>query len=155
MTSTSTIHPDLVPHWLVSALFFALLVVYAVVCHVWPDAIKFNVEESQRVFIRSLFYTIAIVLFPLVKLVRHVLLRLNCTMPGDKAAKRRYLTTELVCLMLIEIVGVFGFIMFSLGDGFNSLYIFSGLAALGIFLHKPNLNEYRAICEALHGRSEG
>jgi hypothetical protein len=39
--------------------------------------------------------------------------------------------------------------MFILGDGFNTLYIFSVLAVLGIYLHMPKINEYLAIKAAL------
>ena len=94
-------------------------------------------------------YVIAIVLFPLVNLVRHILLRLNQTMPGDNPAKNRYLMTTVVTLFLIEVVGFFGFVMFILGDEFNTLYIFSVLGALGVFLHRPRLQEYEQIVDAL------
>jgi len=50
---------------------------------------------------------------------------------------------------LIESVGIFGFVMFILGDNFNTLYIFSGLSALGMFLYRPQMDEYARIIEAL------
>jgi len=64
-------------------------------------------------------------------------------------AKRRYLVTIIVSMSLIESVGIFGFVMFMLGDNFNTLYIFSGLSALGLFLYRPKVNEYAKIVEAL------
>jgi len=75
-------------------------------------------------------------------------------MPGNKPAKQRYFITVGISLLLIETVGCFGFVMFLLGDSFNTLYIFSGLAALGIFLHMPKLTEYLAICAALNLKSD-
>ena len=95
----------------------------------------------------------AIVTFPLTNLLRHIQLRLNQTMPysstaaGD-IAKTRYLITVIVSMALIESVGVFGFVMFVLGDNFNTLYIFSGLSALGMFLYRPKVDEYARIVEA-------
>ena len=64
-------------------------------------------------------------------------------------AKKRYLVTIIVSMSLIESVGVFGFVMFILGDNFNTLYIFSGLSVLGLFLYRPKVNEYAKIVEAL------
>ena len=64
-------------------------------------------------------------------------------------AKKRYLVTIIVSMSLIESVGIFGFVMFVLGDNFNTLFIFSGLSALGIFLYRPKLDEYSRIVEAL------
>ena len=68
--------------------------------------------------------------------------------PGLEA-KNRYLVTVIVSMSLIESVGIFGFVMFILGDNFNTLYIFSGLSALGLFLYRPKVNEYANIVEAL------
>ena len=108
-----------------------------------------GISEEQRVFIRTIFYVVAIILFPLVNLVRYVLLRLNQTMPGDNPAKNRYLITIIVTLASIEVVGIFGFVMFILGDDYNTLYIFSTLATLGVFLHRPKQGEYNQIIDAL------
>ncbi len=146
-------HADLVPHWLVCAALLVLLIGYNVACHVWGTELRINLDEPQRILIRSILYGAAIILFPLIKLLRHVLLRLNQTMPGEKSASQRYFLTVTVTVSLIETVGTFGFLMFILGDDFNTLYIFTALGALGIFLHKPNLDEYLAISEALNSQN--
>jgi len=64
-------------------------------------------------------------------------------------AKKRYLLTVIVSMSLIESIGIFGFVMFILGDNFNTLYIFSGLSALGMFLYRPKVDEYARIVETL------
>lgn len=71
-------------------------------------------------------------------------------MPGAIAeARNRYLVTVIVSMTLIESVGVFGFVMFILGDDFNTLYIFTGLSALGLYLYRPKADEYARIIEDL------
>ncbi|MDD4914223.1 MAG: hypothetical protein PHW13_04190 [Methylococcales bacterium] len=140
---------DLLAHYLFSAALLLLIVVYIVVCHVWGNEIRHTIDETERVAIRSVLYGIAIVLFPVVKLLRHIMIRLNQTMPGGKSAGRRYFFTISASLLLIETVGAFGFLMFILGDGFNTLYIFSVLALLGVYLHMPKIGEYSAIRAAL------
>ena len=141
-------------HWLVLGFLLILLIAYNVVCHVWGAALRINLDEAQREICRSVFYAVAIILFPLTNLLRFILVRLNQTMPGDKSAKQRYFFTTTVALLLIETVAVFGFVMFILGDDFNTLYIFSVLGALGLFLHRPKVHELEAIDEALSAKNQ-
>ncbi|MFM8342671.1 MAG: hypothetical protein ACKN9F_10710 [Methylomonas sp.] len=141
-------------HWLVVGFLLILLIAYNIVCHVWGTMLRINLDEAQREIFRSVFYAVAIILFPLTNLLRFILVRLNQTMPGDKSAKERYFFTTTVALLLIESVAVFGFVMFILGDDFNTLYIFSVLGALGLFLHRPKIHELEAIDEALSAKKQ-
>jgi len=120
-----------------------------VVCHYFATQIQIELDESQRVLIRTIFYIISIVLFPLASLMRYILLRLNQTMPGDNLAANRYLTTIIVTQSMMELITVAGVVMFVLGDNYNTLYIFSCMALLGIFLHRPRMEEYLNIVESL------
>lgn len=140
---------ELTLHWVIVGVMLSLLITYNVICYFLGSEIQINLVEEPRVFIRTIFYVIAIALFPFTTLLRHILLRLNQTMPGDRSAKSRYLMTTIITLVSIEIVGAFGFVMFVLGDGYNSLYIFSVLGALGLFLHRPREHEYLQIVEFL------
>lgn len=142
------------PHWLVVGFLSVLLIAYNVVCHVWGAELRINLDEGQREIIRSIFYGVAIILFPLTNLLRFILVRLNQTMPGDKPAKQRYFFTTTVALFLIETVAVFGFVMFILGDNFNTLYVFSVLGGLGLFLHRPKIEELAAIDYALSAKNQ-
>ena len=143
---------ELLVHWFVLCAVSLALIIYNIVCHVFVEEIQIGWPENERVVIRSIFYIVAIILFPLTNLLKHVLIRLNQTMPGDRNASRRYLTTVVVSLAMIEMVPVFGIIMFVLGDDFNTLYIFSLLGALGVFLHRPKQEEYDSIERALRSK---
>jgi heme/copper-type cytochrome/quinol oxidase subunit 2 len=149
MSEQKQVNSDLTWHWVYTSLMLALLLAYNVFCHFTELEIQSIVTEDSRILIRSILYGLAIILFPVVTLLRHILLRLNQTMPGDKSAKSRYLFTIITTLTLISAVGLFGLAMFVLGDGYNTLYIFSMLGILGIFLHKPNQQEYQYIIDAL------
>ena len=145
---------DLFLPWLIQGVMLASLVVYIIVCITLGDQIQHPLPEAQRVLIRTILYVVAIVTFPMTNLLRHIQLRLNQTMPfssidPEGEAKKRYLVTVIVSMSLIESVGIFGFVMFVLGDNFNTLYIFTGLSALGLFLYRPKVHEYAGIIEAL------
>lgn len=139
---------DLVPHWLIVGLMLSTLAAYIVACHTLGNLLQHPLPEEQRVLIRTLLYAIAIVTLPLTNLIRHIQLRLNQTMPGENSAKSRYLTTIIVSMSLTESVGIFGFIMYVLGDDFNTLYILTSMSALGMLLYRPKMNEYIGIIEA-------
>jgi hypothetical protein len=143
---------DLILPWMVVVMMLVMLVAYVVVCHLFGEQLQQTLPQNQRELIRTILYTIAIVTFPLTNLIRHIQLRLNQTMPGDAPSKSRYLLTVTVSMVLIESVGIFGFIMFILGDDFNTLYIFTGLSALGMFLYRPKPDEYYDIIEARNAR---
>ena len=145
---------DLILPKVVQGIMLTLLITYIIVCLIFGDQLQQPLPEAQRVLIRTLLYIVAIATLPLTNLLRYIQLRLNQTMPYSNAApkleaKKRYLVTVIVSMSLIESVGIFGFVMFILGDSFNTLFIFSGIAALGLFLYRPKVNEYAAIVEAL------
>ncbi len=145
---------DLIFPWIIQGILLSTLFIFVGTCFIYGDQIKQTLPEDQRLVIRSIFYVIAIVTFPMTNLIRHIQLRLNQTMPfsglpARSMAKNRYLITIFVSMSLIESIGIFGFIMYIIGDTTNSLFIFTGLAALGMFLYRPKLNEYTRIVEAL------
>lgn len=144
----------LTAHKLICAAMLALLLAYNALCHFWPNLFQQAWPADQRELIRSVLYGIAIVLFPLTNLLRHILLRLNQTMPGPKPAAARYLMTILVTQGLIEWVGLFGFGMFLIGDDYNTLYIFSLMAVLGVYLHRPKPEEYQRIVAELARKND-
>jgi hypothetical protein len=145
---------DLILPWVIQGFMLATLAAFLIVCIAFGDQIQEPLPEAQRVLIRTILYVVAIATFPMTNLIRYIQLRLNQTMPYSHStpgmvAKKRYLVTIIVSMSLIESVGIFGFVMFILGDNFNTLYIFSGLSALGMFLYRPKVDEYAKIVEAL------
>ena len=161
---------DLILPWIIVGMMLGMLAAYVIVCHAVGEQLQQPLPEAQRVLIRTVFYAVAIATFPLTNLIRHIQLRLNQTMPcsgavyrnvdcidaGDRAthgavaeAKSRYLVTVIVSMALIEVVGIFGLVMFIFGDDFNTLYIFIGLSGLGLFLYRPKTDEYSEILKAL------
>lgn len=149
MPTNTENHPRLLPHWLICASMLLLLIAYNLACYLYPEQVRLEFDPEQRVVLRTVFYVLAIITFPLTNLLRHILLRLNQTMPGEKTAAQRYLLTIIITQSMIAGVSVFGPIMFALGDDYNTLNIFTVLGLLGIFLHRPRVGEHEAIVLAL------
>lgn len=139
----------LIPHWIALWLTAFTLVFYLIIAHRYGHELWQPLPDSQRIVVRTIFYALCIIGFPLTNLLRHILLRLNQTMPGKKPAGSRYMLTVIVSFIFAEGVGLFGIVMYMLGDDFNTLYIFMGLSALALYLYRPKYPEYKSIIEEL------
>ncbi len=140
--------------WLVSAIMSIGLIAIVIACHAFEDQMITPMPEENRVLLRSLLYLVAIVTFPMTNLIRYLQIHLNKTIPmvtNDyfTEAKKRYLATVLVSLTLMDSMGIYGLVMFMLDDGFNTLYIFVLMSALGLFLYRPKADEFLDIFNAL------
>lgn len=141
--------------WLITGTVVALISIGVAFAHYSGTQWQQPIIEESRIFWRTLFYILAIVILPLTNLLRHVFLRLNQTMPLLLAAnlkhvvQARYALTIGVSMLAMLTIGCLGIWMFYLGDGFNTLHILTGVAGLGVFLYRPKLHEYQQISDSL------
>ena len=142
--SEQQLQSDLVTAGIIRAASLMSLMALLVICHIYADKIQIGMNEQQRIIIRTVLYVVAILTFPVMKFVRHVMLRLQ---RNEKSPKSRYLLAITITMIISESIGIYGFIMYVLGDSYNTLYIFIMLSALAMFLHKPDKEEYKALFE--------
>lgn len=112
------------------------------------DQYRLETPESPPVFLRSMLYLATIATFPLSNLLRHIMIRLNETMPGATSVKSRYSKTILISMLIANSIGCYGVLLYLQGDTINTLYIFSSLSALALWLYRPKPQEYQQIIEA-------
>ncbi len=92
--------------------------------------------------IRTIFYCIAILLFPLMRLYRHRLL----VRPSDKQFNphqlaHRFKTRVFVSLLFAELILILGLILCCLGDHKFSFYLLAGLSILAMIIYRPQASE--------------
>jgi MFS family permease len=139
--------------WLITGTVVLLLLFSVAYAHFYP--FQNPLSEHERIFWRTIFYILSILMLPLTNLLRHIFLRLNQTMPLlenanlEKTLKIRYTLTVSVSMLFILTIGSFGATMFYFGDGFNTLHILTSVAGLGVFLYRPKRDEYQQIHNAL------
>ena len=61
----------------------------------------------------------------------------------------KYTTALIVSLTLSESIGIYGLVLFFLGDGFQTLYILTGISALAIYFHRPKREELETLAIAM------
>ena len=144
---------DLVILWLILGAMVSMLAVYVFLCLYLGDELRVWPDREAPILIRTILYAVSIATFPFINLLRHIMLRLNQTMPGVTSARTRYYTTVLVSLGISETIGVYGLVLFILGDNLNTLYIFCFLSVLAMILYGPKLDEYIEVVEAVKQES--
>jgi MFS family permease len=154
-----TTNPLIFPLFITGFVLF-LLSLNVIVTHIYGTQWQQPLDESERIFWRTIFYILAILVLPMTNLLRHIFLRLNQTMPllnqsnVEKIARKRYALTVCVSQIAMLFIGILAGIVFYLGDGFNTFHILSGLATLGAFLYRPKIEEYQHIINALTQSTE-
>ncbi|MCK4493550.1 MAG: hypothetical protein KAU26_05810 [Methylococcales bacterium] len=132
--------------WCFIGFLCGLQITYLVMAIFMPDMIQTNaVLDRQMESTRTIFYVIAIITFPLANIIRHIQRRLIQTVVKAKSLQTRYVCLIITAQTLMASLGFYGFMLFRTGDTINNLYIFSGLAFLGFFLHRPKESEYQAL----------
>lgn len=149
MRNSQRLQADLLLPWLILAGMIMTLAGMVLASEFATDQIRPVMAAEPPVLARTILYGVAIVTFPITNLLRYIMVRLNQTMPGEAPAKSRYLVTVLVSLGLAESLGIYGLILFVMGDDYNTLYIFSLLSLLAMFLYRPRQDEYQSIVAAL------
>jgi hypothetical protein len=58
----------------------------------------------------------------------------------------RYTTAMVVALALCESIGIFGLVLFLLGDTYRTLHAFISLSAVSMVYYRPKLEELETLC---------
>lgn len=132
--------------WVCALLFWLGVTVFF---DVTGDQYRLEQPDLPPEFLRTLLYGVSIITFPVSKLLRHIMIRLNETMPDAGSAKSRYTKTVTVSLLIANSIGCYGVLLYLWGDTINTLYIFSALSGLALWLYRPTPEEHQQIIEAL------
>lgn len=118
------------------------------------DQYRLNISETPPEFLRTILYAITIITFPLSNVLRHIMNRLNQTMPDAGSAKLRYTKTCLSLMLIACSIACYGVYLYLFGDTINTLYIFSSLSALAFWLYRPKQEEYEQIYFVMNSSTE-
>ena len=129
--------------WAVWAGFLAGLLSMLCFAYFQQDRLGAIVRlEFSIIQLRTFGYAFAIGLFPIIGAIRR---RIQSQIPtmrrtSENRLFNRDLAGLILGLALAESIGIAGFLLFQVGDDLNTLYIFVGLSALAMILHRPKLD---------------
>jgi len=146
--------------WIIWAAMLGSLFIYVVICHQWGDQLRPTMSPNFPLDVmRNILYGIALVTLLLTHFVRKLILhrRAGAPQPVSSHAPRmtsqptplaRYSIAMIVSLALSESIGIYGFVLFVLGDSFQTLHIFIGISAIAMVYYRPKREEFETLTTA-------
>lgn len=147
--------------WIIWAAMAGSLLLYVFICHQFGEEIRRNIDHHFPVpLLRNIFYMIAVITLFLTHFLKRLMLSGTSRASSSKALQSgphsnqppflaKYATALIVSLALSESTGIYGVALFLLGDGFQTLYIFTAISGLAIYFHRPKKEELEALASAM------
>lgn len=154
--------------WIIWAQVFALLVVFVFICHQGGYPIRQMGDEIRQFafpnfpldLMKNILYGISILTLILTHFLRKSIFAGRFGGSGPMSSKPsspsnqptffgKYAIAMMVSLALSASIGIYGFILFMLGDDFRTLYIFIGISALAMFFYRPKMEELETLAIAM------
>ena len=147
----------LLTFWIIWAAIFGSLFIYAFICHQVGVNIQQDIGPNFPLdLMKNVLYGVAISTLILTHFLRKFLLAgrssgpesisLNPPTPSSQSSPMgKYGVAMLASLALSESIGVYGLVLFFVGESFRTLYTFLGISALAMFLYRPKREEVEAL----------
>ena len=147
--------------WIFWASILGSLFIYVFICHQFGDEIRRTMSPNSFVpLVRKILYGVAIITLFLTHFLRRFMLAGKSSgslakflKPGIQSNRppflAKYATTLIISLALSESIGIYGLVLFLLGDDFQTLYIFTGISALAMYFYRPKREELEKLAVAM------
>jgi len=152
------IEKGLLTLWIIWAALMGSLLIYVFICHQFGDEIRRDMGQNFPLpLMRNILYGIAIITLFLTHFLKRFLLSgtsIGTLLKSTQITNQplflaKYSTALIVSLALSESIGIYGFVLFLLGDDVQTLYIFIGVSALAIYAHRPKREELEMLAIAM------
>ena len=146
--------------WLIWAALLVSLLMYIFLCH--QPGVGFKSVEGSNFpigLLRNIFFGLGAVALLIGYFMRKSMLSIRTGISKQKPVERmvkwnappfiaKYATVVIVSLALSESIGIYGFVLFILGDSFKILYTFIAVSALAMFFFRPKKEELERLALA-------
>jgi hypothetical protein len=147
--------------WIIWTAMFGSLAVAVIICYACADALKFFIIQNFSYSLtRNILLVMSAVLFVMIGNIRRF--QLHGKSIAQRVAKTerfgkdstpillKYMSVVVISLMLSEIIGVFGVILFLLSGDFPSLLIFIAFSAVTMLMNCPKSKEVQNISDKMN-----
>jgi hypothetical protein len=141
--------------WIIWAAMLGSLFMYIIICHQWGDQIRQTMNADIPLdATRKILYGIAVVTLILTHFLRKLMLGRNTgDSKGPSSPLATYSIALIVSLALSESIGIYGLVLFLLGDSFQTLHIFIGVSALAMFYYRPKREDLESLAAAMQTKA--
>jgi len=152
-----TVENKLLVMWIIWGAMVGSLVIYIVICYLIGDQIRRPMGPGfPLVLLRNILFGIGIVALIASHFIRKFILGKPSGGPGPVTTSQpspqdpaktyaKYTIAIIISLALCESVGIYGLVLFFLGDSFQTMYTFMIISAVGMFYYRPKREEIEAL----------
>ena len=135
------------------------LAIYLFICLQFEDALHNpQGQELPLDVIKNALCIVVAIEILLVSFFRRFILKAvqknDATKHANSNPLARYTLIVVISLAIADSIGIYGLVLFMLGEDFQTLYIFLFLAALMMFWHRPKIEEYEQLVNNMRGDVE-
>lgn len=139
--------------WVIWGAMLVSLFIYIVVCHVLSKGfVSAGGFDLPIGLLRKILAVIGAVVVLVAYFMRRSILSGKNRIPQPKPVERtagwntnpfvaQYVAVVIVSLAMSESIGIYGFVLFLLGDSFQTLYTFIVVSALAMIFYRPKREE--------------
>jgi hypothetical protein len=139
--------------WIIWAAMLGSLFVYVFICHQVGEEIRGNTSLDFPIsLLKNILYGAVIVTLFLAHFLRRFMLTCRFSISEVRFFKpaaisnqpsliAKYTIAVFVSLALCESIGLYGLVLFFLGDDLQTLYIFITISALSMLFYRPKMEE--------------
>jgi hypothetical protein len=143
--------------WIVWLAMFGSLLIYVFVCHQWGEYMRPTGHPDFPLgLLKNILYIVALVTIVLTHFIRKFMLAGRSGGSEARPSKTgmssgapsfvvRYTAALIASLALSESIGIYGLVLFLLGDNFQTLYIFISVSAAAMFFYRPKREELESL----------
>jgi len=155
-----TIEKGFAPIAIIWGALLASLFIYILIAHTMGDQIRQAPRaEFPIALMRNILFGVAAAELLLAYYLRKRMLRVqpegqtpaSPLTSGQPTALAKYTAAVIVSLALCEGIGIYGLILFLLGDDYHTLYLLIGVSAIAMFYFRPKKEELVNTAMEMHG----
>jgi hypothetical protein len=147
--------------WIIWVAMAGSLLVYVFLCHQFGEGIKPTGSHYLPLgLIRNILTVVSLVTLFLSHFIRKRMLEGRFGGSGFGQFKTgaassqpspfaHYMAVIIVSLALCESIGIYGLVLFLLGDSFRTLHVFIGISALAMYFYRPKRQEFETMALAM------
>lgn len=139
--------------WIIWGAILVSLFVYVLVCHLAGDQIRQNANPAIPLdLFKNILYAVSLITLIISYFVRKAVLvvRSSGTRTGASNISQqstqpafigKYTVAMIISLALSESIGIYGVVLYFIGDSLQTLYTFIGVSAIAMIFYRPKKEE--------------
>jgi len=143
MTNTDNLKKQFKMLQIIWVAMIAPLAIYLIISHMAGDSIKEGASARNEIpldMLKNILYIVSIIELGAAYYIRKIILKVNPEMTGATAIQK-YIAASIITFFLSESVGIYGLVLYLLGDEMFNMYIFIIISAAALFYFHPDFED--------------